>query len=716
MGDLGSVLAGVDDDYLAGISNKGILKRAYKEKAENPGGVVLPDDLGADEPEIKVTEETVHIRVPLAESSCTCPSRSVCKHIVWAVLALKEAVSAAPAEQSITPGTITPETITHETVASEAIASLDKEIRDFPVEQCKKVLGAKGLRALLNQMELAKEQPESAADIRKSSVCLVALPDTAITVKLLSPLEYSTCSCHKKELCSHKAAAILWAKRSLGSLDTDALKAAPEEGKDAKSLDLKRVHEAAVQMRAYLEELFCTGLSRTAPEVTDGLERLAVVAHNAELPDYEGLFRSLADGYGKYLRRLASFSVSELLQSAAYAYSRVCMLLDCEDAARLSELAGEFRAEYLSVGTLHLSGIAQEHFVTGNGYEGNRIYFLEEQKKKWYTYTDARPLFYEGGHRRPPGKAQTPWELPVAFDQLAKLRLELQSAKCDRARRISSTKETNAAVLDMRELSEELIGEWFYTDFGKLLEKVIEPDGSVNQTDAVHETRLFFVQAHHLKKAVFSETSQQLKLSLYDAWERELVVQLTYGKETAEDIRYLEKLPEQSPPCFLGEIRLSDGRLRMHPVAVFNLKWFKAQSLPASEENDAENRGEACKEPIEIYKEMEGFLSEIGHLLEDVFSSGFDTVYDGTLQTMEKAAARASQWGMDYLGEQLGKLVAGLKQRRHEEGTAVEELARACSLIREYLYLAKKKCAYDEARAYYKNSLGTGIGGMNYVS
>ena len=78
-------LAGVDDEYLIGLSNKGIVKRAYKDKEE------IPAEIGAagEEATVKINEETVTVRYPLGESRCTCPSRSICRHVVQAILVLR---------------------------------------------------------------------------------------------------------------------------------------------------------------------------------------------------------------------------------------------------------------------------------------------------------------------------------------------------------------------------------------------------------------------------------------------------------------------------------------------------------------------------------------------------------------------------------------------------------------------------------------------------
>ena len=81
-----TLLADVDDDYLAGMANKGIVKRAYKDKEEGNFQIIS----WGEEAKVRVGEENVALRIPLGKSECTCPSRSVCRHLVQGLLVLKE--------------------------------------------------------------------------------------------------------------------------------------------------------------------------------------------------------------------------------------------------------------------------------------------------------------------------------------------------------------------------------------------------------------------------------------------------------------------------------------------------------------------------------------------------------------------------------------------------------------------------------------------------
>jgi len=566
-------LAEVDDDYLIGLSNKGIVKRAYKDKEEAAAQI---GEIGA-EAVVKVGGETVTVCFPLGESKCTCPSRSMCRHVVHAVLALKEYCAkegggAGEEPEKAEPGLGGDAAGEAELGQSEGAAgeakSVQGEIAAYPLASLKKILGG---RQLINFVNLVKAGLEP--EITSSSIVTVRLPkqefQEEIVVKLLSPLEYSACTCHRKELCAHKAAAILWCQLQNGVLKREELEAkllAGETG-EGTGFDMERVKDAAEQMRAFLEELFCTGLSRTSPEVMDSLDRFAVISHNVGLARFEGYFRALSDSYDRYFKRKAVFKTQDLAGQLTRLYRRTKLLLKAREPGEVYRQAGEFRAEYLPVGNLDLIGISMEHFVSQAGYEGDTVYFLEENTRRWYTYTYARPVFYEPGRKRGAmEKSLAPWGLNLALEDLVKVRIRLEGAKCDERGRLSASQDTRGEIKGEKRLELSDIQDWYYEDFGKLYrEQIDKPEKWLREQNG-SGIRLVYVRPDSLARSEFSHTGQLLTLPLYDKAGRELLLEVEYSKRESGTIRYLERITEKDTPCFLGKLFLRDGRMRMYPV------------------------------------------------------------------------------------------------------------------------------------------------------
>lgn len=584
MSDWNSLLKDIDDDYLVGISNKGIVKRAYKDKEEGCFEV-LSD---GDEAQVKVGDETVTIHFPLAESKCTCPSRSICRHVVLGILVLKEYAAANAGEDSInetadetetekvketdaTPDKSETENEESETDKSHNLQEkLKEEIAAFPLTNIRKAMGNRQFQNLVGLIK-AGQRPK----ILYSSTITVQLPTQDITVKLLSPLEYSTCTCHKKELCAHKAEAILWCKLEEDQITQDMLGA---EIMESPEYDIDEIRKAVMQIKEFLEELINTGLSRTSPDVLDYLERLAIICHNAKLAEFEGYLRALNDSYEKYLKRKASFQVKDLMMQLTRLYKRVNILLNTKNNSQIAKYAGEFKAQYRLKGNLDLVGIAIEHFESQTGYTGETVYFLEENTKEWYTYTAARPVFYDTKRRRgQTEKAQAPWEIQASMEDLSQLRIHLTGAKCDDRRRLSSSQDTKGEITGVRKkenaLTEEELSGWYYKDFGRLFEEHIGKHKKQwlkeDSDDQNVAGELVFIRPDSFEKAEFSQTEQKLYMRLYDESGKEVLVEVPYSKNESWGIRYLERLRPEKQPCFLGKLYLKDGRMRIYPVAVF---------------------------------------------------------------------------------------------------------------------------------------------------
>ncbi|MDE5834389.1 MAG: hypothetical protein K2H26_02590, partial [Ruminococcus sp.] len=77
-----------DENFLISLSNKGTYKRARKDV----DGAISDFDLLDNSATVRTGGETCTITVPLAESKCTCISRGVCRHIIGAIIILRNNV------------------------------------------------------------------------------------------------------------------------------------------------------------------------------------------------------------------------------------------------------------------------------------------------------------------------------------------------------------------------------------------------------------------------------------------------------------------------------------------------------------------------------------------------------------------------------------------------------------------------------------------------
>ena len=448
---LKQMLTQADDEYLTGLCNKGTVKRAYKDLDQETPAAVW-SETGA---EVTLKEAVCTIRMPLGESTCTCPSRSICRHIITAILYLKnsqrntaessaqeagpESIKAevksdtsekpdASEEPStmkkpgVSEGINTPEkSNTSDTSAepeskeksseiqsdkSALTQALEQELLTYPLQKLKRACGNKRYNELLHYLK-SGEQPE----FQEGTVITVKVPWEAFTVKLLSPLEYSTCSCKSKELCPHKAQAVLLFQLHKHAAALEQLEKLCESQEE---WDWKELDRASSSIREEIGLQLMTGLSRLSPEAAESMERLAVISHGAGLAAFETGLRKTASEYRLYFDRAAAFRTEELLEQLLTLYRKAGELRETKEPERLRTLAGSFREAYRPIPKLHLMAMGSRSFHSKTGYEGEIYYFLEPDKGIFYNWTDARPVFYEGVRRRPPGRAeqaQAPWGL-----------------------------------------------------------------------------------------------------------------------------------------------------------------------------------------------------------------------------------------------------------------------------------------------------------------
>lgn len=85
MNKIKKALIQANENFLISLSNKGTYKRACKDT----NGMILISCEDSDNIIVEISSETVNVKSPLAESSCTCVSRTVCRHIIGAILLLK---------------------------------------------------------------------------------------------------------------------------------------------------------------------------------------------------------------------------------------------------------------------------------------------------------------------------------------------------------------------------------------------------------------------------------------------------------------------------------------------------------------------------------------------------------------------------------------------------------------------------------------------------
>lgn len=719
---LRAMIKGVDDDYLIGLCNKGTVKRAYKDLDQESPAVTWEEDGG----KVALKEETCVIRAPLGESTCSCPSRSICRHIITSILWLKRELqedasgSAEPevSAERASGASAQPEE-TEKVQGPEESAFGQKpleEILNMPLDRLKRALKGKKYQQFLAHLRVG-EKPL----LEESSIVTVTIPWEKASVKLLEPFAYSTCSCRSKELCAHKAQAVLAYQLEKGRIRLTDLDQLQEE---TRTWDLEQIHQVCAGICDEIRHQMCNGLSRQSPEISEGLERLAVIAHRAELPDLETRLRSAASEYRQYFARSASFRSEELLRRLLGLYETARILQNAGSQEEVRPLAGTFRDAYEPAGHLHLLGMGGRTFSSKTGYEGEIYYFLEPEQKRWYTWTDARPVFYEGVRRRPPasaGNAPAPWGLNCSREQLQSLDFELSDAKAASGCRLSVSKDSKGDALGERSLHMPEVKELIFWDYEDLLREqfgvMADTEGKeIRDRASGRREKLALAGALRWGEAAFDTVEQRFSWSLYDRNGHSLYVSLKYSKEEKLTIQLLERLEQRlrkrprEAIVFFGSVYLDEeGRMCLYPIEFF-LKEAEEIAQEDGLKAYTDHSGTDASVPreqipsAEVLKSMEQYRKEAVRQLSDLFLSGLYSAQGDPVDRLKMLSEDAERMGLHYAGTKFSQIYQALEEKRHQMEFSPDPVLKAAGELEAYLEKCREKLVYDMALSVLRSS------------
>jgi len=540
---LHAALAQADEEYLVGLCNRGTVNRGKKDLA----GLTPAVQEAGDAVAVTLGEVTCTIRAPLGESGCTCPAPGMCRHRIAAILWLQSRLEVADAPREEAPDL--------------------SALLEVPVDRLRRAIGGKGFYQLVFRLGR-----EGLPPIAEGSTVRVELPWQGESVKLLLPLEHATCTCHSRELCRHKAAALLCYQLQKGKHTLEEL--AGQAGTEDSPFDPEQVSAAARAVRELTAQVLDIGLSRLPPQAGDSARRLAALCHTAALPRLESGLRILGTQLERAQDRSAAFRTEELLLRLAEVHHLARQLEGEQDRERLRELAGSFREEYRPCPPLELALLGERQFAADSGYAGTVYYFWAIQENRWYTYTVARPTIYDDAPR--PGRRSyarntAPWGLDGLMDGLYGLTLRLERGRAAAGGRLSSSEESRAVVTGSAQPWQVLPREVCWEDFAQMF-RAVEPyllEGTENQ-------RLVLLRPARCLPRAFDRTDQRFRLDLADREGRTLPLEVRYRASeqalvrTLEGIvRGLEERPEEVP-AFLCLIRLEGEGLTLYPVEVYD--------------------------------------------------------------------------------------------------------------------------------------------------
>lgn len=665
MHELQKSLVMVDEAYLIGMSNKGIYKRACKDLEHAEVSVQYHDNYA----EVVINGETCDIREPLWESSCSCPSRTVCRHLISAMLWLREHFQDT---------NITDESKSEPEPELDGLPDmLRQELQQISPAQLKKALGSQA-KIMLPWVQ------EQKIILEETSILSGVLPDENHTaVRLLYPLEHATCACHKKDLCVHKAIVILaW------QVKENLIKAEDfqEQVQNLSQKDTKAVQDSAEQSCCLLYDLLKWGLVRMPEHMPEHLEASAVQSHALRMANAERMLRDIGGKLTECRDRRAVFQPEMFLQKFCTCAMHLQNLQkECISEADLGEFKGTYQ-EYTE--DLEILPIGQRE-IKNSEYAGTIYYFLnlnQHAEQKFLTYADIRPVFYGGNTRH---KSITPWNANVPMKVLMDDKMVLKHAKILDGK-LSGSKETLIVSRTKANLNCAEIRNLLYSDFRKLAvdysQKVIN-----SETD-----RLCLVQLSACLYSKFDTHAQCYQMQIADNSGNVIMIQVRYQAEYKHLIQLLERIgsnmlehPEKET-VWLCSAYFKNGRLQLYPIEVYDFISLPSQVPEYVLPLDYESHNSAHVNQIFM------LLQNVQIYFCEVLQSGLQSANTGNLK---KLYAQAESFGMQGFSDLLQQFMQVLEQSRHALQENRKEIIALFCMIQKYIRIGIEKlevlCALD---------------------
>ncbi|MFJ8530251.1 hypothetical protein [Bacillus sp. NPDC094106] len=481
-----NVLSSIDETYLIAMSNKGTYKRAMKDLAAVSN---VKMDVEEDAAQIQFDDGiTVTFTGDIRSYSCICDARSICKHVIMALLEAKKMY------------------VGEEKTKVDFSSLLNVDVRSIVSEKMWAEI-------------MFRETFQPKFVLEEEAALIASFPEENIIVRFLTAesVEDAICTCKAEGICRHKAEAVYWYQKEKGI-----------------SHETKQMHPLIIApdklsiFKEMIEQIVHFGLTRLTKNTIYEIEQLSVKARSLKLAKLENLFRKLGTDIGLYRMKHASFQMASYRQTLSAIYEHILLL----ERHRLQE--SPFRSEYYEVPPLTLHAFGASGWKTKSGYVGVTYYFYNREQEKWITYTQSRPMFYEGSSTTPEElhERQVPWGIAGKGYELSRSSFRLKHAKLNADFQLSSSSQTVGEVEGKTN-----VAEWqslFLTSWEELLKKVKEHRLEANKQG------VFCIEVAEIEKWKFQKQEQKWIIPLIDKNGKTLQMQMMKRPENERMIRLVK--------------------------------------------------------------------------------------------------------------------------------------------------------------------------------
>ncbi|WP_288207052.1 SWIM zinc finger family protein [uncultured Parabacteroides sp.] len=527
-----------NEAFLVTLANKGLYKRALKD-LETTGQVELA--VAGDHLQVQLDEITVSLNPNISQSSCSCPSKTVCKHILMGILVAADYAAKVVEEQTEEAATEeNRQEAVSETVSRQSSANDWEELKKVDLAQLRKQAGKK-----LFEDTLRLIQDGWTADFIESDMLEATINTENITVYFPKDdsLNRSICKCGESGLCKHKLIAILSYLSSQGILSSESDGNQPE-------LSLL-TEETIVVLRGasrFITGIFEKGLIGCGENEAETAIQYSIRLETCGIGNLARLFRSLSSDIENMLAKHVGFQPLTTFATLSRLHNTLRLILrNTQNNEMLSKLIEGTRSDYYTTPIGHFTGLGAYPWQTRSGYFGITAYFFYHEKQSICTLTSSMADYYEHTqtlvtpeNMRRQLEMQSFWGSNISLAWLSTSTLTLRNFKMNRQNRLSSSSQTQCEIDDKVTISslDTLLA------IPELSDLTIRPEQRYDYFRKKQPEQLALVPFTHLSEVSFNTAEQKLYFTMADE-QHETEGSLAYSELNRNAIRRLEQMGQR---------------------------------------------------------------------------------------------------------------------------------------------------------------------------
>ena len=518
-----------NEAFLVTLANKGLYKRALKD-LETTGQVELTVTDGRLQ--IRLDDITVSLDPNVAQSTCSCPSKTVCKHILMGILvaagyASSESETAPAGCENVSPNA------TPEPPSSEAW----KELKNVDLALLRKQAGKK-----LFEDTLRLIQDGWTADFTEGDILEATINTESITVYFPKEdsLNRAVCKCGESGLCKHKLIAILSYLSLQGTLSSDTDGSQPEL-----SLLTENTLNVLKGASRFIIGILEKGLISCGENEAETAIQYSIRLETCGIGNLARLFRSLSSDIENMLVKHVGFQPLTTFATLSRLHNTITLILrNTQNNEMLSWLIEGTRSDYYTTPVGHFTGLGAYPWQTRSGYFGITAYFFYHEKQSICTLTSSMADYYE-----PTQSLVTPenlnrqlemqsfWNNSASLARLSSSTLVLRNFKLNRQQRLSSSTQTQCEIENKVTIS----GLDALLAIPELSDPTLRPEERYDYFRKKQPEQLALVPFTHLSEVYFDPSEQKLYFTAINE-QVEAKGSLAYSELNRNAIRKLEQL------------------------------------------------------------------------------------------------------------------------------------------------------------------------------